>query len=125
GVAVEIDGAKFSIVSDKGRWDCLLTGLDASSQSKLAGAMTLGVLLALDEDLAAQAEEGRCEVACATVIAFAIVVGVGIIAATVAFIVCETTGQSRCEKLARDRCTNGAKKVTKVCDAIAAAAGVF
>lgn len=125
GVAVEIDGAKFSVVSDKGRWDCLLTGLDQSQQSKLAGAMTLGILLALDEDLAAQAEEGRCEVACVAVIAFAIVVGVGILAATTAFIVCETTGQSRCESLARSRCRNGARKVEKVCDAIAAAAGVF
>lgn len=125
GVAVEIDGAKFTIVSDKGRWDCLLTGLDATTQSKLAGAMTLGVLLALDDDLKAQAEEGRCEVACVTVIAFAIVVGVGILAATAAFIVCETTGQARCESLARSRCSNGAKKVTKVCDAIGAAAGIF
>ena len=125
GVAVEIDGAKFTIVSDKGRWECLLTGLDASSQSKLAGAMTLGVLLALDQDLAAQAEEGRCEVACVAIIAFAIVVGVGILAATAAFIVCETTGQDRCERLARNRCTNGARSVTKVCDALGAAAGVF
>jgi hypothetical protein len=125
GVAVEIDGAKFTIVSDKGRWECLLTGLDDASQSKLAGAMTLGVLLALDQDLAAQAEEGRCEVACVAVIAFAIVVGVGILAATAAFIVCETTGQDRCERLARNRCTNGARSVTKVCDAIGAAAGVF
>lgn len=124
-VAVEIDGSKFTIVSDKGRWDCLLTGFDAQAQSKMAGAMTLGVLLALDEDLAAQAEEGRCEVACVTVIAFAIVVGVGIIAATVAYIVCETTGQSRCESLARNRCSNGVKSVTKKCDAITAAAGIF
>lgn len=125
GVAVEIDGAKFSVVSDKGRWDCLLTGLSQDDTSKIAGAMTLGILLALDEDLAAQAEEGRCEVACVTIIAFAVVVGVGILAATAAFVVCETTGQSRCESLARNRCRNGAKKVTKVCDAIAAAAGVF
>lgn len=125
GVAVEIDGAKFTVVSDRGRWDCILSGLDAGSQSKIAGAMTLGILLALDEDLRAQAEEGRCEVACVTVIAFSILVGVGILAALTAYIACETTGQERCERLARNRCTSGVRSVTKRCDAIAAAQGVF
>jgi len=126
GVAVEIDGARFTIVSDAGRWECLLSGLDADAQAKVAGAMTLGVLLALDEDLAARAvEEGRCEIACATVIAFAIVVGVGVLAALTAFVVCETTGQARCERLARDRCRSGVRSVTKRCDAIAAAEGIF
>jgi len=125
GVAVEIDGTKFTVVSDRGRWDCLLNGFDGGSQSKIAGAMTLGILLALDQDLRAQAEEGRCEVACVTVIAFSIVVGVGILAALTAYIVCETTGQDRCERLARNRCTSGVRSVRKQCDAIAAAEGLF
>lgn len=124
GVAVEIDGSKFTVVSSAGRWDCLLTGFDAEGQAKMAGAMTLGILLALDEDLAAQAEEGRCPDAC--IIAFSVVVGIGILAALTAFIVCETTGQDRCARIAKNQCGSGnVKKVKKICNPIASAEGLF
>jgi hypothetical protein len=123
GAAIEIDGSKFTVVSDKGRWDCLLTGFDASTQNKMAGAMAMGILIALDEDLAAQAEEGRCEAVC--IIAFSIIVGVGILAALTAFLVCETTGADRCSRIAAQNCENGAKKVKKICDPIASAKGFF
>jgi|GEM_PF-5102081 len=134
GVGVEIDGSKFTIVSDSGRWECLLAGFDATTQSKMAGAMALGVLLALDDSLRAAAseeqaagEEGRCEVACVTVIAFAIVVGAGILAATAAFIVCETAGQSICESKATRECRNkgGVRSVKKKCDVVLNAKGIF
>ncbi|MBX3198073.1 MAG: hypothetical protein KF894_08005 [Labilithrix sp.] len=124
GMAIEIDGAKFTIVSDAGRWECILTGFEASAQEKMAGAMTLGVLLALDEDLAAQAEEGRCEAVC--IIAFSIIVGVGILAALTAYIVCETTGQDRCLRVASTQCGAGkVRSVKKVCSPIASAEGLF
>lgn len=125
GIAVEIDGNRFAVVSPAGRWDCQLSGFDEATATKMSGAMALGVLLALDPELAAQAEEGKCEIACAMVIAFTIVVSVGILAATTAYIVCETTGQTRCETLATRQCKNGVKSVSKVCDLFGAFDGLF
>lgn len=124
-IAVEIDGTKFTIVSDAGRWDCILSGMTADQQGKVAGAMTLATLLALDADIAASAQQGQCEVACIAVLSFAILVGIGILAATTAYIVCETTGQDHCNKLAATTCKNGASKVEKVCDFFSAFEGVF
>lgn len=121
GVAIEVAEGKFTIVSDAGRWDCLLEGLSTANRDRLAGAMTLGILAAFDEDLmknAADIEQGRCEAVC--VITVGIVVGVVVLASLAAFIVCETAGQSIClnSSVAREKCEDrgGIKKVEKHCD---------
>lgn len=121
GVAIEVAADKFTIVSDAGRWDCRLQGLSPTSRDRLAGAMTLGILAAFDEDLAANAndaEQGRCEAVC--VVTVGIVVGVIVLASLAAFIVCETAGQSIClnSSAAKAKCEDrgGIKKVEKHCD---------
>lgn len=62
---------------------------------------------------------------CVSSSTFAIIVGAGILAATAAYIVCETTGQRRCESIAAHTCTKGAKSVKKVCDFLGAFGDVF
>lgn len=120
-VAIEVAADKFTIVSDAGRWDCLLKGLSTTNRDRLAGAMTLGILAAFDEDLmknAADIAQGRCEAVC--VVTVGIVVGVIVLASLAAFIVCETAGQSIClnSSVAKEKCEGrgGIKKVEKHCD---------
>lgn len=122
GAHVEVEGSLFTIVTAGGRWDCYLRGMADDTTKKLAGAMSLGVLVGLESDTAAAVEEGRCEAVC--IVAISIVVSIAILAALIAYAICETTGQDKCIAKARSVCgTNNVKSARKDCAPILTGSG--
>lgn len=123
-VAVEVgrDARSVKVTTADGLMEIALQGVASDAHAeKLAGALAAGLLTALaDPDNAA--ETGRCEAVC--VITIGIVVAVGIVAALIAYVVCETSGQDRCTRAAESACGRGnVKSVEKTCGSILTGSG--